>query len=620
MKTNLTYKIGIIACLLFLTAQFQVHAQGNITLEKISTYYTDVFAESATEIVAHDPLSQRLYVTNGNTGAIDILDISDPANIVLHASIDLSPYGKSANSVDVHEGIVAAAVENVNKQADGKIVFFDRDGNFINQVTAGALPDNVVFAPNGRYVLSANEGEPNDDFTVDPEGSVTIVNLRRGVYNITQADVSQVGFTIFNNATLDPSVRVSSNPGFSTVAQDIEPEYITVSKNSRYAWVALQENNAIAIIDIRRAKILSLKGLGFKDHSQYGNGLDASNETADIDIANWPIKGMYMPDAMTSYKKWGREYIVLANEGDSRDYAGYSEETRVKDLALDPVAFPNAAALQSEDAIGRMKTTIATGDADGDGLFEEIYTYGARSFSIRRASGSLIYDSGDDFEQITAAQIPNDFNSTNDENFSFKDRSDDKGPEPEAVEVAKYKGRTYAFIGLERVGGIMIYDISNPYHPSFIEYINNRNFNVPANTRAAEDLGPEDLVFVKKRNSPVNSPLLISANEVSGTITIFKVKRDYSSAYQSDARTLEVEEETPEEELTLATEQLQVYPNPVESGLLSLNQPVDAVIFNIHGRKVMTVQAVRKVDVSSLKKGLYVLRTNTLGAVKFIIK
>lgn len=607
-------------CFIAVAVSPNIFAQGPLHLEVMSTYYTDEFDESATEIVAHDPASQRIFVTNASTGSIDILSISDPENITLVTSIDLSPFGKGANSVDTHHGLVAAAVENNNKQADGKIVFFDINGNFINAVTAGALPDNVVFSPNGRYVLSANEGEPNDDFTVDPEGSVTIVDLKRGVYNITQNDVEQVGFTAYNNLSLDPSIRVNANPGTSTPAQDFEPEYIAISKNSRYAWVALQENNAVAIIDIKRAKILDVAGLGFKDHSLAGNGLDASNETPDIKIENWPIKGMYMPDAMASFKKWGRNYIVLANEGDSRDYSGYSEEVRVKDLTLDPVAFPNAAALQASDAIGRMKTTIATGDADGDGLFEEIYTYGARSFSIRRANGSLIYDSGDEFEQITAELLPDDFNSTNDENNSFKDRSDDKGPEPEAIELARFRGKRYAFIGLERVGGIMVYDITNPYDPEFVEYVNNRNFNVPATTRDAGDLGPEDLVFIKRKHSPINAPLLICASEVSGTISIFKVSSG-SNHDEDDQRRLDngnsvkIAEVTEENFSTVS-----VYPNPIESGILHLDRLTDARIYNIQGMEIMSVKAVDKIDVSKLKSGLYVLKTRLYGDVKFVIK
>ncbi|MEP1094921.1 MAG: choice-of-anchor I family protein [Cyclobacteriaceae bacterium] len=622
--TRLTKFRFFIPCLLALFL-WNSSAGQSISLELISTYNTGFFDESGAEIVAHDPSSQRLFVTNGGTKQIDILDISDPNNITLVSSIDLSPYGKSANSVAVKDGIVVAAVENVDKQSVGKAVFFDTDGNFINQVTAGALPDNVVFTPNGRYVLVANEGEPNDDFTIDPEGSVTIIDLDDGVEDLTQSDVDQVTFTAFNNATLDPSIRVSSNPGNSTVAQDLEPEYISVSKNSRVAWVALQENNALAKIDIRNAQVIDLIGLGFKDHSLAGNGLDASNETANIDIANWPILGMYMPDAMANYKRWGREFIVLANEGDSRDYSGYSEEVRVKDLALDPVAFPNAAALQAETAIGRMKTTIATGDANNDGLFEEIYTYGARSFSIRKGNGQLVFDSGDDFEQITAQELPDDFNSTNDENGSFKDRSDDKGPEPEAVEVAKFRGRYYAFIGLERVGGIMVYDVSNPYYPHFVQYINNRDFSVPANTAAAKDLGPEDVFFIKKRKSPINSALIVVANEVSGTVSLFKVNREHYHHYYDE---VENTEEALQSEEVVAQESeavleilnpLILYPNPLKGGFLHLSGKMDVVVLDLNGRALMSAQSVDRINVSSLKAGTYVLKNSKSQTSRFVI-
>lgn len=604
------------------------YGQGSISLEKISTYNTGSFDESATEIVAHDTYTQRLFVTNGATGMIDILDISDPSTIVLFGSIDLSPFGKSANSVAVKNGIVAVAVENVDKQSPGKAVFFDANGNFISQVTAGALPDNIVFSPNGKYVLVANEGEPNDDYTIDPEGSVTIVDLRYGVHNITQSNATQVSFTKFNNVPLNPSIRVNANPGNSTVAQDLEPEYITVSKNSRIAWVALQENNAMAMIDVRRGKVIRLVGLGFKDHSAYGNGLDASDKTDEIDISNWPVKGMYMPDAITNYRRWGRSYVVLANEGDSRDYTGYSEETRVKDLTLDPAVFPNAAALQADTAIGRMKTTIATGDADSDGLFEEIYTYGSRSFSIRKANGRLIYDSGDEFEQITAQELPNDFNSTNDENGSFKNRSDDKGPEPEAVEIARIKGRFYAFIGLERVGGIMVYDITNPYYPRFKQYINNRDFSVPADTEAAGDLGPEDILFIKKRNSPINSPIIASANEVSGTITLFKVNYNSHHYYKSNLnQRQENNEEVIAGEKLLVEEldedfksELIVYPNPIESGILHLTQKMDISVFDLTGVRVFTAKATNEIDISFLQKGIYVLKNKQGQMTRLVVK
>lgn len=599
------------------------YAQHSIELELVSTYHTGLFDESAAEISAYDEESMRLFVTNGGLSTIDIYDLSN-GTIAPYSSIDITPFGAGANSVTVKDGIVAAAVENNDKQAPGFAVFFDIDGNYLNMVTAGSLPDMITITPNGKYALLANEGEPNDDFTIDPEGSVTIVDLRGGIDDLTQNDVKQLGFTAYNNIALDASIRVSSNPGNSTVAQDLEPEYISVSRNSRYAWVALQENNAVAVIDIKRGKILDLIGLGFKDHSLFGNGFDASNRSEGIDIRPWPVKGMYMPDAIANYRRFGKELIVMVNEGDSRDYPGYSEETRVEDLVLDPAVFPNAAELQADTALGRLKTTIATGDANGDGLFEEIYAYGARSFSIRRADGSIIYDSGDELEQLTAQFLPEDFNSTNDENNSFKDRSDDKGPEPEAVEIARIKGRHYAFIGLERIGGIAVYDISNPYYPTFIQYINNRNFDADAQTEEAGDLGPEDILYISKRNSPTGSRAIVVANEVSGSISLFNinVKRNW---YPHDAAPAESDtEEQPSQvegvENQIIASELLVYPNPIEDGVLRLSEPKSISIYSMEGKPIIRTSNQLVVDVSSLDTGFYILKTEEGTSIRIYIK
>ncbi|MFL1406698.1 choice-of-anchor I family protein [Marinobacter sp. M1N3S26] len=502
--------------------------QPNLSLEPIGQHQTGVFDESAAEVVAHDPRNQRIFKVNAAATTVDVLDINDPTNPTLMSTIDASALGASANSVAVHKGLVAVAIEAEDKQAPGLVAFYDAvDLSLINTVTVGALPDMVTFTPNGRYALVANEGEPNDDYTVDPEGSVSVIDLRHGA---TNASVRTADFTRFNG--MEDELRARGvrlfGPNAST-AQDLEPEYITVSGNSRFAWVSLQEANALALVDIRRARVLEIQPLGTKDHSLHGNELDASNRDDGINITNWPVQGMYMPDAIDSYRFFGRTYVVTANEGDARDYDGYSEETRVKDLTLDPEVFPNAEELQDDANLGRLKTTTANGDTDGDGDMDVIYSYGARSFSIRDARGNLVFDSGADFEMITAELLQDDFNSNNDENDSFDARSDDKGPEPEGVTLGRIWGHTYAFIGLERVGGIMVYDITNPYRVRFVNYINNRDFSVDAElpddsvNPLVGDLGPEDLVFIPAYQSPNRRPLLVVGNEVSGTTTVFQV-------------------------------------------------------------------------------------------------
>ncbi len=248
------------------------------------------------------------------------------------------------------------------------------------------------------------------------------------------------------------------------------------------------------------------------------NGLDASdrdgaNNTGRINIQNQPVFGMYQPDAIAQFTGLdGKTYLITANEGDARDYTGFTEEIRVGDsrYILDPTTFPNAAALKNNAILGRLTVTNATGDIDGDGDFDQIHVFGSRSFSIRDTSGNLVFDSGDQFERITAAAIPTLFNS-NGNAATFDTRSDNKGPEPEGVVIGVVDERVYAFIGLERTGGVMVYDVTNAQKPKFLEY-----------TTSPGDISPEGLTFIPASQSPNGVALLVVTNEVSGTTGVFE--------------------------------------------------------------------------------------------------
>jgi 2',3'-cyclic-nucleotide 2'-phosphodiesterase (5'-nucleotidase family) len=488
-------------------------------LEHVSSYQTGVFDEGAAEIAGYDAVSQRIFFTNADANTIDVLDASDISNLTLLYFIDLSPYGDGINSLVVVDGHIAAAVEADPKQDPGSIVIFDIDGNFVSSVTAGALPDMVTVTPDGTKLIVANEGEPNDDYDVDPEGTISVIDITSGFATLTDANVTTLNFNAYDGQEL-PGVRIFG-PG-ATVSQDLEPEYVAVAPDSQTAYVVCQENNAIAIVDLVALQVVDLVALGTKDYSLPQNAIDASNDDDEINITTWPVKSFYMPDAMKALEIDGQAYIITANEGDARDYDGYSEEDRVKDLVLDPTVFPNAEWLQEDENLGRLNITTTSGDTDNDGDFDEIYGYGARSFSVWDASGNLVWDSGSQFEQIIANRYPNDFNSNNDENDSFDKRSDDKGPEPEAIEYGTLNGVTYAFIGLERMGGIMMYDLSDPSNPEFVQYVNNRDFSGDAEAGTAGDLGVEDLTFVPAEDSPNGNALLISSNEVSGTVSVFQ--------------------------------------------------------------------------------------------------
>jgi len=483
----------------------------SIELTQVGRFDTGIFDEGAAEITAFDPDSQQLFVTNDATNTIDILDLSDPTNPTFTDAIDISDLGAGINSIAINDGVVAAAIEGEAADDLGTIFFFDIEGNILNQVTVGALPDAVTFTPDGSRLIVANEGEPDeDDPTINPEGSVSIIDISEGVENAT---VTTADFTAFNGQEDElraEGVRIFPD---ETFANDIEPEFIAVSPDGSQAFVTLQENNAIAVVDLEMSEIVDIQPLGLQDFSVEGVGLDASDEDGGINIDNEPVFGLFQPDAIAAFEVDGETFTVTANEGDSRD-----EDERIEDLDLDPEAFPNAAELQLESELGRLEVSTIDGDPDGDGDFDQLVAFGGRSFSIRDAEGNLVFDSGDDFAQITAEQVPELFNSDGTID-SFDSRSDNSGAEPEGVAVGEVDGRQFAFVGLERTGGVIVYDISDPANSSFVQYIN----PIDAETGDAADLSPEGLQFISAEDSPNGIPLLTVANEISGTVTIFQI-------------------------------------------------------------------------------------------------
>lgn len=485
----------------------------DLEFKVLSTYGLEAYKKGAAEIVAHDPIDQRLYVVNGTDNSIDILDMRNPSSLTKIKSISLATYGKNVNSVAVQGNTVAVAVEAELRQEPGKLVIFDREGNNPRIATVGALPDMVTITPDQTFAVVANEGEPSKDYKADPEGSVSIVRL-------SDLTVRTVSFDQLKKSDFGPGAHFPS-PAGTSIASDIEPEYVAVTPDSRTAFVSLQENNAIAVIDIAEAKLIKVFSMGYKDYSKHA--IDVNDRDKKIILKTWPVKGLYQPDSIAVFVHEGKTYIVTANEGDARDYPGYSEEARVADLKLDEKAFPNAKSLQSKDALGRLKVTKAHGDVDGDGDHDEIITFGGRSFSILSADGEMVYDSGNEFERILSERHPSWFNSQG-QKSNFDSRSDDKGVEPEGLALGVIKGNRYAFIGLERMSGVMIYDITNPLKPKFVDFISNGNPAGDPSKKTAGDVAPEGLAFIAPEVSPTGNALLATASEVSGTTTIWEIK------------------------------------------------------------------------------------------------
>ncbi|WP_207434606.1 choice-of-anchor I family protein [Sabulibacter ruber] len=569
-----------------------------ISLNHVGSF-KPVASGSTTEIVVHDPATQRLYMTSAVQDRLDIADFSNPAAIQLIKSVDMKPYG-GITSVAVKNGMVAVASPNASEHLNGSVVFFNTNGEFQKQVTVGALPDMITFTPDGTKVLTANEGQPNADYSIDPEGSITIIDVSGGLANLTQANVTTLLFDGFNSqeATLK-AAGVRKTKASSTLSQDLEPEYITVSEDSRRAWVTLQENNAFAEINLENASVTSIWAMGTKDMSALGNGFDASDNNNQVLLSNWPIKAFYTPDAVASYNVGGVTYLVTANEGDEKEYTGLVERTTVGAVTLDPTVFPNAAILQQNNNLGRLRITNLHGDTDGDGDYDELYMLGSRSFSIwNSTSKALVYDSGDDFERITSTDpsIAPLFNADNESN-GVKSRSRAKGPEPEGVTVAAIEGKNYAFIGLERVGGVMVYNITNPAQPVFVDYRNSRSL-----TAYAGDQGPEGIFFIPNTASPNGRPYVLVANELSGSVAVYQVMGTLTASKE------ELEKEN---DFTL-------FPNPANGGKVSFSQKVTIDVLDATGRKIYAGKNVQSLDVSHYKKGLYFVKTSQ-GQVRRLV-
>ena len=520
----------------------------------LGAYSSGLFNESACEISAWSPDSKRLYVTNSAQG-LSMVDISDQAN-PLRISMTRQ-FG--ITSVATYGNLVAMCWIPKSKEVQGEVRFFDLAMKQIGAIKVGFGPDMLTFTPDGKTLLVANEAEPSDDGAEDPAGSISVIDLSQGAEKATLRNASFDAFE--SRATELRAAGVHAPmPGRSFI-QQLEPEYIAASEDGTRAFITLQEANALAVLDIAEAKIIAILPFGLKDFSAAGVGLDASDKENRTIISPWPIRGMYQPDTVAYFKCDGQEYLVTANEGESFEYPFYNETQRVSKLknskdktkpALDPTRFPLSAEgeeghsqsdLLKSDAIGRLEVSEACGDTDQDGDYDDLVCFGARSASIWRivpATGDaqtrleLTWDSGSEMERTLRDRMPLAFNADNRENSSQDDRSDARGPEPEGVTVAMISDHRIIFVGLERAGGVMMWDATNPTKPIFAGYFNRRDTSidlavdvdgdkVPDKLADVGDLGPEGLLVIPASSSPTKRPILVVCNEVSGTLSLFDI-------------------------------------------------------------------------------------------------
>ena len=525
-----------------------------VELTAAGTHETGVFDASAAEIPAFDPATGRLFVVNAEKGAVDVLAVGADAVPAFESTLTVAGLraadgsvvdaGATVNSAAVSDGVLVVAVEAEAKTDLGWLAFYRTDTLApLGAVRVGALPDSVAVSPNGAYAVVANEGEPADDYAVDPEGTISVVMLQKNVRQyarLSQDAVRTVDFRAYDAGTpLPAGVRVfgpdvpvpAGQEEAGYMARNLEPEYVTIGDTGRTAYVSVQEANAVVAIDLTSATIQDFWALQLTDWSEDGR-LDASNDDGGITLQNWPVMGVPMPDGIDSYRWRGQDLVVTANEGDSREWGDVVDAERVKDLELCAAEYPDAEALQKKAALGRLTVVTDLGyDAERE-CHSQLHAFGGRSFSIYTADGELLFDSAGMIEEqivrlIEAGELPESaFNANNDETPSFASRSDDKGPEPESVVVGQVQGRTYAFVGLERIGGVMVFDITDPTKAAYVDYVNERNWDAEGDDAAAGlgDMGAEGLTFVPAHESPSGEALLIVANEVSGSTTVYEVE------------------------------------------------------------------------------------------------
>jgi 2',3'-cyclic-nucleotide 2'-phosphodiesterase (5'-nucleotidase family) len=467
------------------------------------------------EVAAHDAGSGLIFVA-GPAG----IDAVDPVTGRILASLDTTSLG-FVNSVAAQDGVVAIALESIPKTDPGKVVVLDvvRDGDTVtltsrlygglDHVMVGALPDQIGFTPDGTRLLTANEGEPNSynqADSVDPIGSVSIIDIATG-------DVRTADFTAFNgqiDALRAEGVRIFG-PN-ATVAQDLEPEYVAVDPNDpTKAYVTLQEANAIAVLDLSTATFIDIIPLGLKNHGVAANAVSVNDQDDVFAPATFGnLFGMYQPDAIAAVDVGGVTYLLTANEGDARDYTGFTEEVRVgsSSYVLDETAFPDAASLKNGAVLGRLNVTNATGSTDADAAFEQIQTFGGRSFSVWNTDGTLVFDSGNLLDQTIARLFPANYDDN---------RDDNKGVEPESITIGQVGADTFVFVGLERANGVAVFRMDAPDEFTFSGF-----YTTPG------DAAPEVITFIPAEDSPGGAPLLVVPNEVSATTTVYALNDTFT--------------------------------------------------------------------------------------------
>lgn len=505
------------------------------------------------EIVAYNQATEWAYAINGQSGklaAIPLAGLTAGAHVeeltgteidvkaLVEAEDSTFQYGDMTSvAISPDSTTLAAALQAQGSNDAGRVALFtcEEDGTLTLEalVETGAQPDMVTFARDS-VVLTADEGEPREGYgenIADPKGSVTVVDVE--AQESTVVDFSAFDSQRDQLAEAGIVLKKGSAPSV-----DLEPEYIAVSGGK--AYVTLQENNAIAVLDIESQAFEGVYSAGFEDHSTTAIDLDKKDDAYDPQTYE-SLLGIRMPDGIAAFTVEGTTYLVTANEGDAREWGDEDQGTFYlsedeRDFGEEGVTSPTGAITAENSGLEGKVVFFKTEDFDGLDP-EKDYVFGGRSFTVFQATENgleEVFTSGDDFEALTAQYVPEYFNASND-NAVLDDRSGKKGPEAESVTVGTVDGKTYAFVALERTGGVMAYDVTDPEAITFVNYVNTRDFGTTVEGSeeyedgeldkwvTGGDVAPEGLLFLDAASSPNGEPLLLAACEVSGTVAVYQL-------------------------------------------------------------------------------------------------
>ncbi|XP_060075891.1 uncharacterized protein LOC132555559 [Ylistrum balloti] len=502
---------------------------------------------------AYDPNQHVVYVIGGNLlHAYDISDPSNPTMILKTMIMDVELL-----DVEFCGNHLLVSMDNLLNKENGMVKVYRRYDKMkqtldvVHTITVGSLPDMILPTSDCQTIVVAVEAEAyyNGTHFVDPEGAVGLINFQPLQGAESKFSYTRLDFKKFNTQWQDlvaRGVRFVYRENNNSFSNDVEPEFITFSKDEKIAYVGLQENNAVAEVDIINEEIVAIHPLGYKNWTN--SKLDASDEDNAVNIRAWPVMGMYLCDSIKAIHLGDKSYLLTANEGDTKDYSdipgagGFSEQSRVSHLAIAESseiakwAERNGfnGTLQSNDNLGRLSVSNLEGKVGN--TYDVLYAFGGRSMSIfDLATFDLVHDTGSEVEEMIAMEHLPMFNADGKQNdeivSSTKDsRSDNKGPEVEGVEAAQIGDTTLVFLGIERPGLIAVYSISDDITSLKFESMwtgitrSDETFSDLYDKRAISSVDPEDLRFVPTQHSPNGKPLLLSTGTVSGTVSILEVR------------------------------------------------------------------------------------------------